>query len=156
MHTVLFLDFDGVTHPEGRNRQDLPFSQLHLIEDVLREFPSLEIVISSSWRDTYTIEGLRDLFAEDIAPRLVGVTPSVNSPQGDWLPGIPPAHEREWEIEAWLKANRQLGNPWLAIDDRPQWFRPDCPHLLVTESSKGFQSHQADRLREMLQERGAT
>jgi hypothetical protein len=54
--TILALDFDGVTHPEyilgmtpGRYRvnQDY-FSQLSNLEAILREFPTIEVVISST------------------------------------------------------------------------------------------------------------
>ena len=47
---VLFLDFDGVTHPEPCTQQE-EFCTLHMIEGVVREFAELEIVISSSWRE---------------------------------------------------------------------------------------------------------
>ena len=54
---IVFLDFDGVLHPEfdpddperPKQNSDL-FCRLPLIEAVLREFSQVEIVISSAWR----------------------------------------------------------------------------------------------------------
>lgn len=60
---VLFLDFDGVTHPEPCCQEDV-FCRLNLIEDVLLGFPTVDIVISSSWRDHYTLEYLRSFFCK--------------------------------------------------------------------------------------------
>jgi len=49
---ILFLDFDGVTHPQPCGDENV-FCQLHLIEAVLREreLQGVHIVISSSWRE---------------------------------------------------------------------------------------------------------
>ncbi len=152
MAVVLFLDFDGVTHSEPCAEQDC-FTNFHLIETVLREFKSVEIVISSSWRDHHTLDDLRGMFSHDIGPRVVGVTPSIKNPSSEWLPGTAPGHEREWEIDTWMKANRPWGTPWLAIDDRAHWFRENSQNLLLTKSLFGFHPDQQDDLRLMLQER---
>lgn len=149
---ILFLDFDGVTHPEP-SPSDQAHCLLPLIEAVLREHPTVEIVISSSWRDHYTLEEMRDFFAPDIGARLIGVTPSIKNPGSDWLPGHVPEYEREWEIESWMKSNRPWGTPWLAIDDRHYWFRPDCSNLLLTDRLTGFGPDDQDTLRAMLLER---
>ncbi len=42
MNMYLFLDFDGVTHPQPC-LQDSAFCRLPLIEEVLREFPMVKI-----------------------------------------------------------------------------------------------------------------
>jgi hypothetical protein len=149
---VLFLDFDGVTHPEPCF-QDNVFCRLDLIEAVVRDFAPVEIVITSSWRDHYPLDILREEFALDLRSRVVGVTPSIKNPSPDWLCGGAPAHEREWEIETWLTANRPVGTPWLGIDDRPHWFRENCPNLLVTNSRVGFQPVQQQTLRLMIRQR---
>jgi hypothetical protein len=93
------------------------------------------------------------MFAPDIGALVVGVTPGIRTPSPDWLPGSAPRHEREWEIETWLKANRPWGTPWLAIDDRAQWFREDSANLLLTASRHGFAMEQQATLRDMIQER---
>lgn len=149
---VLFLDFDGVTHPEPCFQENV-LCRLHLIEAVLLEFPSVDIVISSSWREHYPLEELREFFSPPLRPRVIGVTPSIKNPSSDWLPGHIPQFERQWEIETWMKANRPWGTPWLAIDDRAHWFMPDCPHLLLLDSLESFRTEHQAPLRAMLQER---
>jgi len=50
---VLFLDFDGVLHPQGGGAAGPRFSQLPLLEAWLREpdHARVGIVISSTWRE---------------------------------------------------------------------------------------------------------
>ncbi len=71
----------------------------------------------------------------------------------DWLPGYVPRFDRQYECETWMNAHRDRGTPWVAIDDRGHWFEPECRHLLLTESRKGFQAEHQALLRQMLQER---
>jgi len=147
-----FLDFDGVTHPEPCKRE-LEFCCLPLIEEVLLEFPPVQIVISSSWREHYDLEQIRGFFAIDLRPRVIGVTASINRPSADWLPGSASQYVREWECDAWMKQHCDWGTPWLAIDDRAHWFRPECADLLLTDSKSGFRVEDQEILRQMLGER---
>ena len=142
---VLFLDFDGVAHPELPDADDL-FGQLQLIERVLRDFPTVEIVISSSWRLHHDLADLRSNFSFDIAPRVIDVTPLPWTDRD----GVKPPGRRQREIEAWLDRERPGGVPWLAIDDRAEWFDKDCPNLFLTNSLRGFQPIQVEDLRQTL------
>ena len=77
---IVFLDFDGVVHPQGHATRASAFCRLPLIEEVFREFALVSIVISSAWRmrDKHPDGALLDLrqyFSPDIAERVVGVTP---------------------------------------------------------------------------------
>ena len=90
---VLFVDFDGVTHPEPCLRID-EFCFLPLIEQVLREHIDLDVVISSSWRHEHSLDQLRGFFSPDVAQRVVGVTPSNKNPSQDWLPASSSGHQR--------------------------------------------------------------
>jgi hypothetical protein len=150
LHRV--LDFDGVTHPEPCKVVNY-FCHLPLIEVVLREYPAVDIVISSSWRDPelHYLDELRGFLSPDIGARVVGVTPSIKTPSSTWLPSTAIAHEREWKCQAWMKANRPWGTPWLAIDDRASWFGPDCSELLLTDKAFGFSPDDQATLRRMLQ-----
>lgn len=141
---TLFLDFDGVTHPQTCGQENL-FCRLPLIESVVREFAPLDIVISSSWRDLCSIKEMREYFSADLRERVIDVTP--------WLPGKSPEFERQLEIEAWMEEHRRWGDRWLALDDRPYWFRPPSPDLLVTDAATGFCVADQARLREMIKER---
>jgi hypothetical protein len=150
--TVLFLDFDGVTHPEPTSPANF-FAKLPLIESVLREFPIVQIVISSSWRMDHSLTEMVAYFSQDIGALIVGQTDSIKKPGSNWLPGFVPTYEREWECEQWMKLNRPWGTPWIAIDDRDHWFSPGCKHLVATDVKIGFTDQDAIRLRELLKER---
>ena len=148
----MFVDFDGVTHPELGHPKD-EFCHLPLIEEVLREYPAVDVVISSSWRDVHALDKLRGFFSPDIAPRVVGVTPSIKEPSSTWLPGPDSSHPREWECNTWMRQNRPWGTPYVAVDDRSTWFRPGCADLLLTDARTGFTPQDQATLRAMLQER---
>ncbi|WP_180124862.1 HAD domain-containing protein [Rhodoferax sp. BLA1] len=145
---ILFLDFDGVTHPQPCGDENV-FCQLHLIEAVLREreLQGVHIVISSSWREYHGLEDMREFFSQDMQSRVIGVTPNL------WDQALAPAFVRERECMAWLATNRPPGTPWLAIDDRPSWFQPNCPNLFLTDTVQGFQTTQTGPLRDMLVKR---
>jgi len=68
---ILFLDFDGVLHP--MNRATGVFSLLPHFEQVMRDYPGVDIVVSSTWRETYSIEELRSVF-----PKISGAAWSMS------------------------------------------------------------------------------
>lgn len=153
MNCILFLDFDGVLHPDPCPKRDF-FCQLPLIEGVLRTHKGVEIVISSSWRYDNSVDKLRSYFSPDVRDLVIGITPSVARTNAEgWIPPDLLGHHREWECRKWIRQNSLSETPWLAIDDVPEWFVPDCPNLLVTQSAYGFQPEQVARLRVMIQER---
>ncbi|QDL36464.1 HAD domain-containing protein [Rhodoferax sediminis] len=151
---IVFLDFDGVTHPDF-HVVDALFGRLPLIEGVLREFDTPRIVISSSWRTIHSLGVLREFFSADMASRVIDVTPVMEAQRYNerWLPVLSQHFDRQLECEAWLQRNRPRGTPWLALDDWPYWFEPQCPHLLLTDPSQGFQPTDAPRLRAMIEGR---
>lgn len=124
---VLFLDFDGVLHPEGVGAE-LEFCHLGTFEQLMREFPQVLIVVSSTWRLEVSWDRLKQHFSPDIQPRLVGVTPSLSELQG--VRG-----QRQRECEAWLRqhANESPNTSvhWLALDDRESYFDEGCENLVL-------------------------
>lgn len=149
---ILFLDFDGVLHPESLNSRQPLLCHLPLLEDVLREFPQVEVVISSTWRLRWldphlaTIE-LRKHFSPDIAQRVVDVTPHYAYLDPNATPDSLFAYPRHREIEAWLRTNRPPGTAWVALDDRAYWFKPFLKNLLVTDPGTGLTAQDLDELR---------
>ncbi len=131
---TLFLDFDGVTHPEHCHER-LHFSRLAGIEGVLRGCPSAEVVLSTTWRYQYSLEDLRRRFSADIQPRVIDVTPRASS-----LPDGPPrldSYPRHRECWHWMLRNRGASDCWLAIDDRPYLFRPFFDAVIESDSKTG-------------------
>ena len=106
---ILFLDFDGVTHPDPCDAGQ-HFTQLPLIEEVLRPYPACKIVISSSWRVVHPLNEMRKFFAADMRPRVIGVTPEHGGPGGNGSWGVAVNHERQWECERWLLTGGSWGS----------------------------------------------
>lgn len=153
MNPVLFVDFDGVMHADSCARE-FHFCRLQLLENVLREFPKAEIVLSTTWRlrQPADITGLhlKGYFSPDIAERIAGVTPNHQTLDPGSAPSGIELYPREWECIAWLRENRPHGNCWIALDDKAYLFRPFNKNLIVTSGSSGFIEADAVRLRQML------
>jgi hypothetical protein len=151
-HTpVVFLDFDGVTHPEPTS--GTVFTQLPWIEQVLRAYEQVPVVVSSTWRESMPIDVLQSNFSSDISARILDATPVMDWSARLQHPALLSRASRQAEIEAWLYANLTTAHPWIAIDDRPGWFEPGCRHLLVTNRRTGFTGADANQLHDMLKER---
>ncbi len=140
MNPILFLDFDGVTHPEVCTAPEL-FTCLPLIEDVLLRHSHVHIVISSAWREHHCLADLRQRFRPELREWVVGCTPLAR--QDPCEPAM--RYVREIECRAWLAVHRPDAL-WLAIDDAPWLFSPDCSNLLLMNHKLGFTAADAERL----------
>jgi hypothetical protein len=120
---------------------DTDFCFLPDLEALLREFLHVRIVFSSSWRERLTFEALTAPIAEDIRPRILGVTP----PRGSGAPHSF-AH-REGEILAWLQAHGAPDEPWIALDDAECEFDRHKDRLVVCGSFVGFDAEACAALR---------
>ena len=130
MKKTIFLDFDGVLHGEGRDSKG-QFEHIPLFCETIRPFISnLQIVISSSWRETHSIEKLRIFFEHDIKPLIIGVTPvHVN---GFNYGG------REQEIREYCSIHNILDTYWIALDDMERLFSPECKNVIFVDSEYGL------------------
>jgi hypothetical protein len=147
---ILMLDFDGVLHPDPCHDMSLLFCRLPMLEEVLCENPHVEIVISSTWRAGRSIDELRSFFSPSIARRLIGVTPSWRDHE-ELAALIGPTYIRSIEIEAWLRSTDKPWRTWVALDDKPYWFRPFCKNLLTCDPRTGLSQETAIKLRQRLQ-----
>ena len=102
---ILFLDIDGVLHPDPP-QPDQRLRSLPRLVAVLQDFPLVEIVISSLWREHLSLDQLRELFPLDLRKRIIDVTPIAERIEG-WLPV-----RREGEILDWLKSSGRINEPW--------------------------------------------
>jgi len=130
----IFLDFDGVLHPDGV----ATFANLPLFEAVLLKMPDVKIVITSSWRDDHTLEQLREFFSISFREKIIGVTPTLDG--GYDMGG------RQKEILSYLSNNPLFETQiqWIALDDNPLFFEPSCETLILTQSDVGFSEKEAD------------
>jgi hypothetical protein len=134
---VLFVDFDGVLHPLNCEQEEL-FTCVPLLEAVLRDFPEVRVVVSSSWREVRSLRELRGFFSADVAERIVDKTPSL-----PWREGRP---FREAECAAWIAAHAP-GARWLALDDDPALFGDGAACLMLLDPECGLVAEQEPVLR---------
>lgn len=141
MDLIIFLDFDGVLHPEpvkaGRE-----FERVPVLEDLIEIYENkgykVWIVISSTWRLRHSLEDLKERLGVKIAQRVRGVTAHYDS-----LKDVPEryiGYPREAECEMWMRVHAPLGSSWVALDDRDWLFRPFNKHLIQTDRSVGLRS----------------
>ncbi len=149
---ILFLDFDGVLHPDPCHDAGMLLCHLPRLESVLRDFPDVQVVISSTWRATRTLDELRAYFSQDIAARVIDVTPSW-SDLPDLLDIIGHSYVRQVEIEGWLRASGRPWEQWIAIDDKAYWFKPFLSNLVSCNSWIGLDDVVVEKLKSKL---GAT
>ncbi|MGJ7562298.1 HAD domain-containing protein [Variovorax sp. GB1R11] len=140
---LLFLDVDGVLHPVGADysfSSSSFFSHLPRLEELLREFRSVDIVISSDWRLAESIEQLQQYFSDDIRHRIIGATPQID-------PSVVVRHQRQLEIQAWLDGNGCHDAEWVALDDWPSSFDAGFERLVLTDPKRAFDQDSFQELR---------
>jgi hypothetical protein len=135
MPPILFLDFDGVLHPEPCH--DHPqFCRVPLFEQAMAQLPEVQIVISSTWRHGRTLEDLRRPFSPALRPRIIGMTPTLK----DFVDQVHETlrrYQREAECVQWMLTNAP-GTPWIAVDDCPWLFTPLSRRVLEIAAETGL------------------
>lgn len=128
---VIFLDFDGVTHPVGCE-EILEFCFLPNIQNTIKTYlGEWKIVISSGWKNLYSTSFLKSFFSSDIKKHIYGVTPSIP------FDNLSYAKNRGKEIDKFLFDHKV--EKYIIIDDKPQFL--ESSHLkftIVPMSNKGF------------------
>lgn len=143
---ILFLDFDGVLHPYPLHVDDQHAELLMhtpLLWSLLRRHPELQVVVSSSWRERFSMDYLVDFLTygggEELAGRIAGATPVISH------------LERDRECMAWLESNGHVGTPWLALDDQPALFRDCQAELYQVNQRTGLTASDLDAISSMVQ-----
>lgn len=142
---TIFLDFDGVLHPQGGTTDRL-FEKANLMQICLRQVDHIEVVISSSWAEVHPLENMRDFFVEqpDLHRLIVGCTLQKGNPKVDF--GAMPL--RESQCRNWLIANQREPHRWLAIEDDLLNFKAR-EHVVFTDPRQGFRTWDAERVLEL-------
>ena len=135
---VVFIDFDGVTHPlrdRTPKRLDDPLMGVEWfcpdnVSQINRLLGHLNAVgvISSAWRLDFPWEAFQGYFEH----RLVGRNPLLDGVQ------------RLAECRLFLEQMGWRDLPWVAIDDKPLLFSPDAP-LIATDYRTGLKNVDVDR-----------
>lgn len=121
---TLFLDFDGVLHPNGADDAEA-FSLAPVLAAALAPF-DCRIVISSSWRFHVPLDEILARLPDPIGARVVGRT-------GKAFIG---PHPRFREITAWVE--RYAVRDWRALDDSHFEFPNPCPQLIRCPGDTGI------------------
>ncbi|SFQ67507.1 hypothetical protein SAMN05216567_12584 [Variovorax sp. OK605] len=139
---LLFLDIDGVLHPVGVDYSFSSrfFSHLPRLAELLREFESVDVVISSDWRLAESIEQLQRYCRTDFLHRIIGATPQID-------PHVVVHHRRQLEIQAWLDRNGRNDAEWVALDDWPGSFEANLERLVLTDPKRAFDQDSFQELR---------
>ena len=136
----IFLDFDGVLRRESSPRSALDPDCVRHFEEAVLSHPDARVVISSTWRLAYRLDGLKKLFSNEAAARIEGVTPVIDDVED---------YQRHIEIQAYMNRDASRGIRWVAVDDDPDNFKPGAALILV-DPAHGFDATCAVRLREWL------
>lgn len=133
---MIYLDFDGVLHPTGGTT--LPFEYMPTFEAVLRQYPKVQVVITSSWREVFSLEYIRDtFFSEGVGDRVIGCTPILrNSSRYD-------------EIMMHRDQHGYLGT-YLVIDDDASQFPEGWPPLLLCDGKRGLDTTMLETLKRQI------
>lgn len=148
---LLALDVDGVLHGTDAG-DDALLTKLPLLEAWLREHTSVGIVVTSSWRHTYSLEQLRDFFSSDVQHQVIGVTGTYWKWVFEETGEVPltVTHERLHEMQQWMRDHDAAGTPRAALDDEPGQFGAMAHRVIVCESRVGLQAHHLEALERLL------
>jgi hypothetical protein len=139
MKKLLFLDFDGVLHPNFCQSQDY-FSRVDLLIEAIDDRGSeLVIIISSSWRFHHSFDEILGYLPSALQRLISGVTPEVE----------PGCYQRYREICAYL--SQYEGSPdWRALDDDVREFPKDCQKQIICNGRIGIDNVGLQLLRNWL------
>jgi hypothetical protein len=129
---VLFLDFDGVLHPNGCQPADC-FCLLPPLAATIAQF-DVNVVISSTWRRHRSLRWLRNLFPLAVRKQVVGTTGEPS----------PSTYARWREIREYLDIHP--ASDWRALDDFDFEFPPDCAELIHCCGDRGCQGPELEAL----------
>lgn len=141
---VLYLDFDGVLmhenvlwHPRRGAYLVAPagyhlFQQAALLDEMLRPYPGIQIVLSTSWVRQYGCYGAAKRLPPGLRARVIGATYHSSMPRTAFA-AVPRG------IQVTEDVLRRWPGSWLALDDDPEGW-PDwaTPHFLQTDPREGI------------------
>lgn len=152
---VLFLDYDGVLHPDAaylvggrpvlRAEGEL-FMWAPILVELLHPYPDLQIVLSTSWVRVLGFSRARDYLPVELRSRVIGGT--WHSAMGRHAEG---SHrtDHNWfaessryeQIARYVSRAGARASNWLAIDDDAEgWDDTLRARLVETEGETGLSS----------------
>jgi len=142
---MLFLDFDGVLHPgevwyeQGMRQPRLRapghelFESLTVFEAAIAPYPSIRIVLSTSWVQALSFEKARGFLSEALQPRVIGATYDPHSPDAWRFNRMRRYDAIEQDVR------RRAPTRWLAVDDDAVgWPANELRALALTPTNLGL------------------
>jgi hypothetical protein len=150
INMIIFLDFDGVLHPDAvyrpRNKAlelrapgEL-FMHAPILEEALSFYPEAQIILSTSWVRMLGYERTLEKMPPNLAARVTGATWHKHMAQG----GLDPFSWMTRYEQIIAHINRHGVQKWLAIDDLHSgtevvnWPKQHRHLLVLTEEAKGL------------------
>jgi hypothetical protein len=141
--TVLYLDFDGVLHHAGVHWSPLAgfhlraperyrmFQHVALLETLLRPYPDIKIVLSTSWVQAPhgNFEGAVSMLSPELRLRVIGQTLYPETTTSKPL-------SRGQQVLA--DVQHRLPKDWLAVDDVDEGFDRNLDHLVHSHQYEGL------------------
>ena len=138
---LVFLDFDGVTHPWPTKAEGMfDANCLGYLNEALSIAP-VEIIVSSTWRESMTVDAIKTKLGP-LGNYVSGVTPVIDEPFVKYI--------RYQEIDLYLTENNKKDHTWLAIDDEQGNFPDALENVLITDRKTGFSKDNVQVIRNML------
>lgn len=142
---VLYLDFDGVLHPEPVYRHPKGglylgadcaghtlFENAGLLIDALQPYPLVAIVLSTSWVRVLSYSRAKAYLPESLRKRVIGATFHSRMGKLEF-----DAMSRGAQVLA--DAHRRGITQWVAVDDTNEgWLNAADSHLVLTEEKAGL------------------
>ncbi len=141
--TILFLDFDGVLHPNEAYRHSKRRIVLHAdghnlfehaeqLAGILAPHPRVKIVLSTSWVPTLSFVKAKGYLPAALRTRIFGST-WHSAMDKQWWNSL----SRYQEINAYVKRHRL--SDWIAVDDDDiGWPEEQRHHLVHTDEWGGL------------------
>ena len=131
------LDFDGVLRRAQSPKYRFEKDCLDRFQQAFRSIGTGKIVITSSWKDAFSLDNIRRRFASDVALRICGTTRSSKRLEGSY---------RYREVCAYLSRHGWTTRRWIAVDDNSEHYPPGLKNLVLTDPARGFDVAAAQQL----------
>lgn len=144
---LLYLDFDGVLHPEdvwrtpGRGIHLSPgfsshtlFENAHLLAQALEPFPDVRIILSTTWVRVLGYTGAAVHLPSGVRNRVVGATFHSQMPR-QWWQSLSRAQQVLSDV------GRREPSAWVAVDDdATDWPDTTREHFVASDPVLGLSS----------------
>lgn len=146
---ILYLDYDGVLHPEavwrtrGRGIHLAPgledhhlFENANALVDLMEPYPDVLIVLSTSWVRVLGFNAAVSYLPRSLQDRVIGATFHTGM-QRDWFVSSPRAHQVLSDV------GRRQPSAWVAIDDdAADWPPHITPNFVASDPTYGLSAPQ--------------